>query len=197
MALSSVGAEVIIDFDNTIMTINADSLTFAAYLVGSASPGTNIAGTVKLTGELMALISGGQITVDSKLNLAIVTESLVLEGVDDDDLTIVGAVTLGGSEVSRMLITQNPDVDCMRFESVTVGGRVSLTPDNGDNCVAKVYVESLVVEDRLDLGGVGAVIEVMSTHSEDVNHRVMVKDDIRSSDGRLVIESDGLHGCGF
>ena len=69
----------------------------------------------------MTLISGGQITVDSKLNLAIVTESLVLTGVEDE-LTIRGAVTLGGSEVSRMLITQNPDVDCMRFESVTVGG---------------------------------------------------------------------------
>ena len=53
------------------------------------------------------------------------------------------------------------------------------------------------VEDRLDLVGVGAVIEVTSTHSEDVNHRVMVKDEIRSSDGRLVLNLTGLHGCGF
>ena len=190
VALSAAGAEVIIDLGDTRLAFH-ESATLAAYLVGSASPGTNIAGTLKLTGDLMIIDTDAQITVDSKLNLAIVTEELVLAGVDDE-LTIRGAVTLGGSEVSRMVVSQVVpgfvlNANCMRFESVTVGGRVSLTPNSGTQCAAKVYVESLVVEDRLDLGGVGAVIEVTSTHSEDVNDVLTVNGDIRSSDGRLVL----------
>ena len=185
VALSSAGAEVIIDLDDTGLVIG-DDLTFAGYLVGSVSPNTNVAGTLKLTGDLMTLNSGKQITVDSKLGLEIMTESLVIGG--NDELAIAGSVTLGGREVSRMLITQPDNARCMRLGSVTVGGRVSLTPDDGTNCREKVvYVESLVVEDRLDLVGVGAMIDVTSTYSADAGHTVTVKDDIRSSDGRLVL----------
>ena len=62
----------------------------------SASPGTNVAGTLKLTGDQVSLISGGQITVDSKLSLVLATESLWLQGVENE-LVIAGSVTLGGS----------------------------------------------------------------------------------------------------
>ena len=67
-----------------------------------------------------------------------------------------------------------------------------MTPQESGNCPDQaVRVESLVVEDRLDLEGVDAVIEVTSTYSADAGHMMTVNDEIRSSGGKLVLNLTG------
>ena len=86
----------------------------------------------------------------------------------------------------------------MRSGSVTVGGRVSMAPQESGNCPDEaVRVEGLVVEDRLDLEGVDAVIEVTSTYSADAGHMMTVNDEIRSSGGTLVLSLTGYRDVDF
>ena len=211
VALSAVGEEVVIEVSAPLLDPGdlrtGQHLTFAAYLVGITNPGTNVAGKVKLTGERIQLYgfpNRGRITVDPKLNLVIAVEALQIAGLDSDEPVIAGTVTLGDSEISRMEVNQPLlFARCIRFGTVIIASRVSLTPGDStgnsatSTCDKRIFVESLVVEDRLDLKGVYAMLEVTSTYSADAGHTVTVNDDIRSSDGTLVLSLTGYRDVDF
>ena len=103
--LPSVGGKVELGVGSKF---SLNRVTFAAYL--TASPGTNVAGTVELTGSGISLRAEfeddgvlGQITVDLNLSLVLAVEDIVLGGVEGEPV-IAGTVTFGASDVDLVRV---------------------------------------------------------------------------------------------